>query len=179
MDLFNIRRCPTSEGIRSTLTYWYKGKRYRPVLGYNLTPEQERESAFQIVAAIHTNTSPSQSSIQAQPAHLMETVSMTFGEFIPAYLQYLKAKRPNHDGRNEAILTRHLLPHFGGMRLDSIRMEDGVDYLRKRFRRVFERTRRLKFTKNDWCRKLTDGGCLHRPGRPESRGCQRLFRSMV
>ena len=29
----NIRRVRTSRGMRSVLTYWYRGVRYRPVLG--------------------------------------------------------------------------------------------------------------------------------------------------
>ncbi len=44
----NIRRAQTTRGIRSMLTYWYRGVRYRPVLGLNLTVDQERESANRI-----------------------------------------------------------------------------------------------------------------------------------
>ena len=55
----NIRRVRTTCGIRSVLTYWYRGVRYRPVLGLNLTIDQERESANRIISAIHQNTSPS------------------------------------------------------------------------------------------------------------------------
>ena len=131
MDLLNIRRNPTSKGLRSVLTYWYRGIRYRPVLGYNLKPEQERDAAFQVITAIHTNTGtdqtiPESRSTPAQCSHL------SFADFIPTYLQYLRAKRPNNDGRNEIILTRHLVPFFGPKILSDIRLQDGLGYLEKR-----------------------------------------------
>jgi hypothetical protein len=53
----NIQRINTPKGTRSILTYWYRGKRYRPVLGYNLTLDRERESAVEIITAIHANWS--------------------------------------------------------------------------------------------------------------------------
>lgn len=52
----NIQRINTPKGTRSILTYWYRGKRYRPVLGYNLTLDRERESALEIMTAIHANS---------------------------------------------------------------------------------------------------------------------------
>jgi hypothetical protein len=51
---------------------------------------------------------------------------------MPTYLQYLKAKWHNSDGRNEIILTKHILSHFGHKRLSEIRLEDGLAYLEKR-----------------------------------------------
>lgn len=50
----------------------------------------------------------------------------------PTYLQYLNAKRPKNDGRNQVILSRHILPHFGQKRLSDIRLEDALAYLEKR-----------------------------------------------
>ena len=47
----NIQRITTPKGTRSILTYWYRGRRYRPVLGYNLTLDRERESALEIMTA--------------------------------------------------------------------------------------------------------------------------------
>src|SRR5215472_5620907 len=130
MDLLNIRRTPTTKGLRSILTYWHRGARYRPVLGYNLRPEQERQAALHVIAAIHANTT-------AQPpadlsGHAGNDACMTFGEFVPAYLQYLKAKRPANDGRNEKIITKHLTPFFGQKLLSSIKLEDGLAYLERR-----------------------------------------------
>ncbi len=133
MDLLNIRRMSTPQGLRSVLTYWHRGVRYRPVLGYGLTPEQERDSAFQIITAIHANTQSVQRSVAPLSiSRALESIPLTFGEFIPTYLQYLRAKRPENDGRNETIIALHLLPHFGAERLVDIRLEDGLAYLEKR-----------------------------------------------
>jgi len=133
MDLLNIRRISTPKGLRSVLTYWYQGIRYRPVLGYNLTPEQERNSAFHIITAIHANTKSAQRSVGLPSiSGVLEPATLTLSEFTPTYLQYLKAKRPDHDGRNTTILELHLLPYFGTKRLGDIRLEDGLSYLEKR-----------------------------------------------
>ena len=127
----NIQRINTPKGTRSILTYWYRGKRYRPVLGYNLTLDRERETALEIMTAIHANslepeTKKAPIPLAGQPA------TMTFAEFVPLYLQYLKAKRPKNDGRNHTVLTHHLIPHFGDKKLSDIRLEDGLAYLEKR-----------------------------------------------
>ena len=127
MDLLSIRRIPTTKGVRSVLTYWHRGARYRPVLGYNLKPEQERQAALQLIAAIHENTSA-----QGPPSNVLNDACMTFGEFIQTYLQYLKVKRPSNDGRNETIISKHLKPFFENKPLSSIKLEDGLAYLEKR-----------------------------------------------
>ena len=97
----NILRKSTPKGIRSVLTYWYRGQRYRPVLGYNLTADQEREVSLDIITTIHSNTD--QQIISRAETHVV--IDLTLAGFIPTYLQYLNAKRPNHDGRNEIILA--------------------------------------------------------------------------
>ena len=131
MDLLNIRRLPTSKGLRSILTYWHHGHRFRPVLGYNLRPEQERAAAFQVIAAIHANLGAPKS-VELTDDRKVLALSLTFAEFIPTYRQYLKAKRPTNDGRNEIILARHLIPYFGRKLLSDIRLEDGLAYLESR-----------------------------------------------
>jgi integrase len=131
----NIRRINTPMGTRSILTYWFREKRYRPVLGYNLTLDHERESALQIITAIHTN-SFDQESKKAPISQAGQLSTLTFSEFVPIYLKYLKAKRPKNDGRNQIVLTHHLIPHFGNTKLSDIRLEDGLAYLEKR-RSVF------------------------------------------
>lgn len=49
-----ITRTMTPRGIRSDLFFRYRGVRYRPVLGYNLTSDQEQEATLQIVAAVQS-----------------------------------------------------------------------------------------------------------------------------
>ena len=122
----NIRRIRTSQGIRSILTYWYQGTRYRPVLGVNLSLDREREVALQIINAIHQNTAKDPASRQDLPD------SPSFSLFVPTYLQYLRAKCRDSNQRNEKALNLHLIPHFGQKRLADLRLEDGLGYLEER-----------------------------------------------
>lgn len=131
MKRLNIQRTTTRQGVRSVLTYWHSGVRYRPVLGYNLTPEQEQLGACDVITAIHANTASARD-IASEPGGIAPSLSLTFAEFIPVYRQYVQAKRPRNDGRNDTILTRHLVPYFGDKRLAAIRLEDGLAYLEKR-----------------------------------------------
>jgi hypothetical protein len=130
-NAMNIRRTIRSGRICSVLTYWYRGVRYRPVLGYNLTMDQEREAALQIMTAIHANT-VQQSRSPKESFQAPIKTNLTFSEFVPIYRQYLNAKRPGSDGRNDIILNLHIIPFFGGKRLLDIRLEDGLAYLAKR-----------------------------------------------
>lgn len=127
----NIRRIPSPKGIRSVLTYWYKGVRYRPVLGCNLTADRERESALEIITAIHANASAQRGQEGSAPV-VARSSNVTFSQFVPVYLQYVNVKRPKNDGRSEVILRHHILPHFGQKLLSEIRLEDGLSYLEKR-----------------------------------------------
>ena len=80
----NIHRVPSSKGIRSILTYWYQGTRYRPFLGLNLSTDKERDAALKIITAIHKNTS------EKPVARTLSPESPTFDAFVSTYLQYLK-----------------------------------------------------------------------------------------
>lgn len=122
----NIRRVRTTRGTRSVLTYWYRGVRYRPVLGFDLTTDQERESAYRFISAIHQNTN------RPQTISPVATTDRTFEEFVPTYLRYLKAKRTDADKRNEIALRLHLIPFFGQKLLKDIRFEDGLAFLEQR-----------------------------------------------
>jgi hypothetical protein len=77
----NIHRVPSSKGIRSILTYWYQGIRYRPFLGLNLSADKERDAALKIITAIHQNTAEKQVSRALSPE------SPSFAAFVPTYLQ--------------------------------------------------------------------------------------------
>jgi hypothetical protein len=146
----NIRRKTTIKGIQSILTYWYRGQRYRPVLGYNLTRDQEREAALQITSDIHANTGERKTT---KTSTVLHSHTFTFSEFTQVYLQYLKAKRPENDGRNETILNMHLLPHFGHKQLAEIRLQDGLAYLQKR---------RTEFTGSQQSRRSIAAGTIER-----------------
>jgi hypothetical protein len=66
----------------------------------NLSLDQDREAANQIISAIHANANPT-SETQQPSAH---GDRKTFAEFLPTYFQYLKAKRRDEDQRNEMAL---------------------------------------------------------------------------
>src|SRR5688572_21388715 len=96
-----IRHQHAREGLRSMLDYRYRGKRCRPVLGYNLSPDQERDMALKVMTAIHSNLGslvPSDRS--AYPS---------FAEFAPRYLAYLQAKKLAALDRPTTIMKLHLV----------------------------------------------------------------------
>ena len=108
------------DGNKSILDYRYKGKRYRPVLGYNLTPDEEQEALVQVLTNIHRSVNG--------PI----TERDTFAGFVPSYQKYIEAKGRDKDGRNDSILRCHLIPFFGLMRLREITLDDGLNYLKAR-----------------------------------------------
>jgi integrase len=119
----NINRTPTVRGQRSVLTYWYRRHRYRPVLGYNLTSDQEREEAHRVIALIHQHGD--------RPPDINR---ITFASFIPFYLQRLSAKRATDASirRNTSIIVTHLVPFFGESRLQDLRLMAGDGYIQER-----------------------------------------------
>ena len=76
-----ITRTVTPRGTRSDLSYRYRGVRYRPVLGYNLTSDQEHEALGQVLAAI-----------QAYAGAPSGAQGLTFAAFVPKYLAKLTGK---------------------------------------------------------------------------------------
>lgn len=116
-----ITRTVTPRGTRSDLYYRYRGVRYRPVLGYNLTSDQEHEALGRVLAAIQTHAG-------AAPG----AQGITFAAFVPKYLAKLRGKNLIAFDRPKTILNRHLLPFFGSRPLDSLRLEDGVAYVAHR-----------------------------------------------
>ncbi|MCC2643483.1 MAG: putative Phage integrase [Nitrospira sp.] len=122
----NIKRGQTPRGICSILDYRYGGLRYRPVLGYDLTTEQERAAAIEVMVAIQVNVG-----LQA-PQVNSSRQSVTFCEFAPRYIAYLEAKKLKALERPLTILNRHLIPHFGSITLKRLTMDHGLTYLTKR-----------------------------------------------
>lgn len=101
------------------------------MLGHNLTTDRERESALEVITAIHANAS-TQTAKKSSVSVGGPSLNLRFSEFVQLYLQYMKAKRPKNDGRSEIILRHHILRHFGHKPLSEIRLEDGLSYLEKR-----------------------------------------------
>jgi hypothetical protein len=48
-----VPRSTKDHGVAYDLYYRYKGKRYRPTLGYDLTREQQQKEATEVIKKIH------------------------------------------------------------------------------------------------------------------------------
>ena len=119
-----IIRTPTHHGVQSRLEYRYAGGRYRPVLGYDLTPDQERDEAHRLITIIHQNARGG--------AATQSKTGPVFDGFAGQYLAYLRSKKLKDLGRPTTILDKHLVPFFGSLSLPSIQLEHGLRYLEHR-----------------------------------------------
>ena len=119
-----IIRTPTRHGMQSRLEYRYAGGRYRPVLGYDLTPDQECDEAHRLITIIHLNA---RGGMATQP-----TLGPAFDQFAGQYLAFLQSKKLKDLGRPATILAKHLVPFFGSLSLVSIRLNHGLRYLEHR-----------------------------------------------
>lgn len=116
---------PCLMGLRSRLDYHYQGIRYRPTLGYNLTPDQERREALTVIQQIHD---------QVHQASAVD--GLTFAAFIPTYLKRMRIKGRTGIARNQKLIEQHLVPFFGRLSLREIRLSHGEDYIDHRQRLV-------------------------------------------
>ena len=119
---YTISKRPTKKGLAFDLYFRWKGVRYRPLLGYNLTKEQAEEAAIQMIAKIQ----------RGDPDDAPRSVSIAFKDFLPLYWQTMRVKKRFDLARPESIIETHLLPRFGERRLDSLRAEDGLAYITAR-----------------------------------------------
>ena len=119
---YTITTRQTKAGTAFDLYVRWKGQRYRPLLGYNLTKEQAEQAAIAMIAKIQQNE-------QAPPPR---SASPTFRDFLPLYWQTMRVKKRFDLARPESIIETHLLPRFGDRRLDSFTAEDGLAYITAR-----------------------------------------------
>ena len=120
---YTVTTRQTKTGVAFDLYVRWKGKRYRPLLGYNLTKEEADQRAIALIAKI-------------QQGELQQTAgpsrSLTLQEFLPLFWQTMHVKKRFDLRRPESILETHLLPRFGDRRLDSLTAEDGLSYITAR-----------------------------------------------
>ncbi len=119
---YTITTRQTKKGLAFDLYIRWKGKRYRPLLGYNLTKEQAEEAAIAMIAKIQRNEQ------QVTP----RSVSLLFKDFLPLYWQTMRVKKRFDLARPESVIETHLLPRFGDRPLDSLTAEDGLAYITAR-----------------------------------------------
>jgi hypothetical protein len=120
---YSITKRQTKVGIAFDLYVRWQGKRYRPLLGYDLTKQQAEEAAIAMIARIQQK--------DASPAPARST-SWTFKEFLPLYWQTMRIKNRFDLARPESVIETHLLPRFGDRRLDTFTAEEGLAYITSR-----------------------------------------------
>jgi len=120
---YTIHTRRTKKGLAFDLDFRWKGQRYRPLLGYNLTKQQADEAAIAMIARIQRDaTAPS----AARPS------APTLKEFLPLYWQTMRVKKRVDLRRPASIIETHLLPRFGDRGLDTITAQDGLAYITAR-----------------------------------------------
>jgi integrase len=119
-----IRKRPTKQhGLAFDLDYRWQGRRYKPLLGYNLSKEeQDRRSAEMILKIQQGKVAPGSSS----------SPSVTLRNVVPLYWQTMHIKQRVALRRPKSILDTHLLPRFGDRPLASLTAEDGLRYITER-----------------------------------------------
>jgi integrase len=119
---YTINKRRTRKGLAFDLYYRWKGQRYRPLLGYDLSPDEAEQLAIAMISTIHHGE-------QAPPSR---SPAATLRAFLPTYWQALRVKNRVDLRRPEIILETHLLPRFGDRLLDSLTPEDGQEYIAAR-----------------------------------------------
>ncbi len=121
-----ILKMPTRQGVRSRLDYRYAGGRYRPVLGYDLTSDQEKAEAARLIALIHARVSTGSS--------LEMPAGPTFAEFAGDYLKFKLSRKLADPDRPQVAVLQHLVPVLGHRPMRALSLNDGLDYLAHRRR---------------------------------------------
>ena len=119
---YSINKRRTQKGLAFDLYYRWKGQRYRPLLGYDLSPDEAEQLAIAMISTIHRGE-------QSPPSR---SRAATLRDFLPIYWQALRVKNRVDLRRPEIILETHLLPRFGHRLLDSLTPEDGQEYIAAR-----------------------------------------------
>ncbi len=122
---YKIRRRPTkTRGIAIDLEYWFKGERFRPTLGYDMTDDQIDKAAAEMVLKI-------QKGAANEAEERKSRGGMTMVEFRQAYLDELRERRVADIHRAEKVIDTYIIPHFT-MTFGDIRYSDGQEYIKRR-----------------------------------------------
>ncbi len=117
---FTIKeRRTVRNGMAFDLYYRWKGMRYRPLLGYNLTPEEAQRAGFSMIQKI-----------QDGKFHVaLKKEDSTLEDLLPLYWESFELKNRVDRVRPRGIIEHYLLPHFGNIPLQDIKPEHGHQYL--------------------------------------------------
>lgn len=118
-----IKRRPSKRhGTAFDLYYRWKGQKYRPLLGYNLSNEEAERLATTIVAKIQED------SHRANDL----TASFTFSDAVGIYWKTMQNTQRIDLVRPRIAIEKHLMPRFGRRTLASLTAEDGIEYVSAR-----------------------------------------------
>src|SRR5688572_21328402 len=119
---YRITKRSTLKGLAFDLYFRWKGQRYRPLLGYNLTKAQVDQAAIAMIAKI-----------QAEPEEQGNPYrTATLRDILPLFWNTFDLKRRIDRVRPKGIIENHLLPAFGDHPLVSLTAKDGLDYVLQR-----------------------------------------------
>jgi integrase len=116
------RRHTKTRGIAIDLEYWFRGERYRPTLGYDLSDNEIDKAAAEMVLKIQAG------GFQGEAA---PRGGMTIADFKPAYLDELRERRVADLVRATQVIDNYLAAHFP-MPLRDIRYSHGQEYIKWR-----------------------------------------------
>ena len=119
---YKIHTRKTKKGVAFDLDYRWKNVRYRPLLGYHLTPHEAEQEAIAMIAKIHAG--PPRAEDRRGEETLRDLTSLFWDSF--------DVKKRIDRVRPRGILENHLLPAFGDRPLTSLTAKDGLDYVLKR-----------------------------------------------
>jgi integrase len=122
MMSYTISTRPTKKGLAFDLYFRWKGIRYRPLIGYDLTKEQAEQEAIKLIAKIHAGSQ------EQQVRHSQRTLR----DLAPLFWDSFEVKKRVDRARPRGILENHLLPAFDDRPLTSLTAKDGLDYVLKR-----------------------------------------------
>ncbi len=123
-------RATKRTGLAFDLYYRWKGQRYRPLLGFDLTPEEAEERAAAMIQKIQhgMQSSPMSPPTKTTPPptgpHLQDVIQLYWDSFV--IKGRVDAVRP------QQIITLHLLPFFGSRPIKSLTSSDGLAYIKHR-----------------------------------------------
>jgi len=120
---YSITTRQTKKGTAFDLYVRWRGKRYRPLLGYDLAKDQAEQAAITMIAKIQRGEETAPPTKDPCP---------TLCEFLPTYWQTMQVKQRVDLRRPESIIETHLLPRFGDRRLETLTAQDGLAYIMAR-----------------------------------------------
>jgi integrase len=111
MEIHIRKRQTKRQGLAYDLDYRWNGKRYRPLLGYNLTPAESQQRAVAMLQTIQANAYSQATAAQQAP---------TLNDVLPLFWNSFTIKNRVDRARPENIIKKYLLPFFGIIPLHSI-----------------------------------------------------------